>query len=315
MFELGFGTDFKGQSTKLSEIENTLKKIAEAGFSHVHWCHEWDGDYLYSKSEMQQIASWFEKYHLKAKSLHASKGSRIFSAMRKDYESRKDFTSNNEFNRQAGVELIQNRIDLAYTLKATEIVLHLYIPYLNFEENQNAEEIFIKQLYQSLDEIEVYAKNKNIRICFETMLDTPYDIQEKYFDLLFKRYPKEYLGMCLDTGHAYAILNEKMYDWIEKYIDHIFNVHINDNLGGPSVDIYGREALVWQCDLHWIPFEGRINWERVCQILAKSPYELPLVLELSCYEQDIDLFLKRSFEAGQTLTGMIEELRNGNTQI
>ena len=74
--ELAIATDFAGESTRLEDIEDVLKKISEAGFTHVHWCHEWEGDYIYSAYEMQQIKEWMDKYHLKAKALHATKGSR-----------------------------------------------------------------------------------------------------------------------------------------------------------------------------------------------------------------------------------------------
>ena len=72
--ELAIATDFHGESAGFEDVERLLKNIAEAGFSHIHWCHEWDGDYTYSKYEMEQIKEWMECCHLKAKSLHSSKG-------------------------------------------------------------------------------------------------------------------------------------------------------------------------------------------------------------------------------------------------
>jgi 3-deoxy-D-arabino-heptulosonate 7-phosphate (DAHP) synthase class II len=30
-------------------------KIAEAGFFHIHWGHQWDIDFIYSKDEIEQI--------------------------------------------------------------------------------------------------------------------------------------------------------------------------------------------------------------------------------------------------------------------
>ena len=45
-------------------MELKSKKIAEAGFSHIHWCFDWTGDYIYSKAEMYQIREWMEKYGL-----------------------------------------------------------------------------------------------------------------------------------------------------------------------------------------------------------------------------------------------------------
>lgn len=311
MMELGFATDFGGQSTKLSGIEEVLQKISEAGFTHIHWCHEWDGEYLYSVYEMLQIKEWFEKFGLKAKALHASKGSRISTVMHKEEESRKDYTSANEYNRLAGVELIQNRMDLAYLLGANEIVLHMYVPYMDFRENAEAEDAFYGQVFKSFDELRGYAAERGIRICLETMLEIPLEEQYRQFDRIFARYEREYIGLCWDTGHTHVVANERMYEFAERYRDRIFSVHINDNLGGPRADITGREALTWCCDMHWIPGEGAIDWERVAEILAASDYELPLVMELNCYEPDKELFLRQSYEAGAALTEKILGKRQG----
>ena len=74
--ELAISTDFSAEFTTIEETEECLRLISEAGFTHIHWCFEWDGDYQYAYSEMEQIKDWMEKYGLRAKSLHASKGSR-----------------------------------------------------------------------------------------------------------------------------------------------------------------------------------------------------------------------------------------------
>ena len=52
---LAMTTDFHGESRKSEEIRGALSRIAKAGFSHVHWCHECGGSYLYSIHEMLQI--------------------------------------------------------------------------------------------------------------------------------------------------------------------------------------------------------------------------------------------------------------------
>lgn len=309
MIELAIATDFGGQNTKLSEIKEILQKISKAGFSHVHWCHEWDGEYLYSVYEMEQIKQWLDEFNLKAKSLHASKGSKIQTTLRKDHDSRKDFTSLNEFNRNAGVELIKNRIDLAYILNANEIVLHMYVPYMDFIEKPGSEELFYIQAYKSLDELVEYASKRNICICLETLLETPMQLQYELFDQIFKRYNNKQIGLCLDTGHVHVVANEKIIEFALRYQDRLVNVHINDNLGGPKIDIFNKEALTWCCDLHWIPGDGTIDFEKIAKVIAKSPYELPLVLELNCYEENIDLFLERSYEAGIKLTKKILEKR------
>ncbi|MBN1257903.1 MAG: sugar phosphate isomerase/epimerase, partial [Planctomycetes bacterium] len=54
--------------------ESDLKLIAEAGFSHVHWCHHWDTDFLYADSEIAQIKEWLDEFGLQVLDIHASAG-------------------------------------------------------------------------------------------------------------------------------------------------------------------------------------------------------------------------------------------------
>lgn len=305
MTEIGISSDFAGQSVKTDEIRSTLKQIREAGFTHVHWCHEWDGEYIYSVYEMQQLQEWFQEFGLRAKSLHASKGSRLKTAIRKEYNNRKDYTSFNEYNRLAGVELVQNRLDLAYLLGAKEIVLHMYVPYMTFQEEPGTEGIFYRQAFRSFDELMPYAKERGIRICLESMPEAPAEEQYRQFDRMFERYDRDYMGICLDTGHAHIILNQDVTAFAKRYQDRIFSVHINDNLGGPRVPIFNREELTWCGDMHLIPGEGGIDWNAMTDVLADSSYELPLVLELSCYDKDVMGFLKKSYAAGIHLTEQI----------
>ena len=63
--ELGISTDFANEPWELEEIKNKLREIAEAGFTHIHWCFDWDGDYLYARSEMEQIRSWMDEIERK----------------------------------------------------------------------------------------------------------------------------------------------------------------------------------------------------------------------------------------------------------
>ena len=58
-------TDYRGESRNSVDIKNALTRIAQAGFSHVHWCHEYTGSYLYSVHEMLQIKEWCDEQGLK----------------------------------------------------------------------------------------------------------------------------------------------------------------------------------------------------------------------------------------------------------
>ena len=72
-----------------------LRRIADAGFTHIHWCHHWNTDFVYSRPEIEQIGRWLDEYGLKLLDLHASVGPE------------KNWYSTNEWERQAGVELVQ----------------------------------------------------------------------------------------------------------------------------------------------------------------------------------------------------------------
>ena len=50
----------------------SLRLRAEAGFTHVHWCHQWRSDFLYADSEIEQIGRWLGEYGLKLNDVNAS---------------------------------------------------------------------------------------------------------------------------------------------------------------------------------------------------------------------------------------------------
>lgn len=89
--------------------EPYLKRIAGAGFSHVHWCHHWHSDFIYSDHEIDQIARWMGEYGVKLNDLHASAGIEKFWISAREYE------------RLAGVELVKNRIHMAARLSSDVI--------------------------------------------------------------------------------------------------------------------------------------------------------------------------------------------------
>ena len=95
--------------------EPYLKKISEAGFSNIHWCHEWNTDHIYSKDEIKDIKKNLEKYDLKVTDLHTSDGEKV-----NNY-----WLSTDKDEQLKGEKLIQNRIDMAAQLGCGVVVLHI----------------------------------------------------------------------------------------------------------------------------------------------------------------------------------------------
>ena len=77
-----------------------LRLIGEAGFTHLHWCHQWNTDYLYSTYEIAQYKKWLQEYGLKLLGIHGSMGQE------------KMWFSFDEYQRKSGVLLVLNRIIL-----------------------------------------------------------------------------------------------------------------------------------------------------------------------------------------------------------
>ena len=52
MLYTSVNTDYNNDIQNWDEIEHQIKCLAETGFTHTSWMHNWDGEYLYSPSEM-----------------------------------------------------------------------------------------------------------------------------------------------------------------------------------------------------------------------------------------------------------------------
>ena len=284
---LALTSDFHGESRKARDIHNTLKRIAGAGFTHVHWCHEWTGLYLYSDHEMHQIREWYDEEGLLAKGIHATAGDKNSDI--------KDYGSQNNYNRLAGVDLIKNRVDLACILNAGDIVLHMKFPNDIYANEGEYRERYLKFVIRSLDELEPYCKTRHIRICLENLSGAPEGCC-RVFDTLFERYDKDFLGLCLDTGHALIHCKTNCLEYAERYNDRLFMIHLHDNHG--------------ESDEHLIPFDGNFNWEGFARVLARSPCGFPLLIESqNKTEMDDTLWLEKTFNAGSRFLKMVSQYR------
>jgi sugar phosphate isomerase/epimerase len=301
---LALTTDFNGESRNTAKIKQTLEKIARTGFTHIHWCHEWSGDYLYSVYEMFQIRDWCRELGLKVKGIHATQGvgrepfnpdnpADIFS------DDTKHYASINEYNRLAGVELVKNRVDLARILEAGAIVLHFTQPFQVFEVNGEYRDLLYRQAMKSFDELEYYCKTRGIVLCLENGGSTPQNYSLYQFDTLFKRYDRDFMGLCFDTGHGNMMCKANCLEYAERYRDRLFMIHIHDSHG--------------ETGDHILPFDGTFNWEGFARVLASSPYEFPVVMEPSyksykdeCDEQD---WLDKAFSAGCRFSEMVMKYR------
>ena len=67
-------TDYNSDLHSWVDIERQIRNLAECGFTHTQWMQNWQGEYMYSPSEMFQARDILRDYNIKAHSIHASEG-------------------------------------------------------------------------------------------------------------------------------------------------------------------------------------------------------------------------------------------------
>ena len=148
-----------------------LRRIAEGGFTHVHWCHQWNTDFLYSRWEVDRIAGWLAEYGLKLLDLHGSVGPE------------KNWASPREYERLAGVELAANRVKMAARLGGEVVIMHPpgapgCAPFL-----------------RSLAELEGVCRGCGVRIALE---NGDFGVIRE----ALSKFAPGFLGLCYDCGHG-----------------------------------------------------------------------------------------------------------------
>lgn len=250
--DIAVATDFV-RST--GSPEPYLKLISEAGFTHLHWCHQWCTDFLYSKHEIAQSSEWLKTYGLKLLDIHGSDGKE------------KCWYATEEYRRKAGVELVINRIQMLCELQGSGTIM-MHIPWFR-TSTTHEQRPFITASYdalkRSLDELMPVLEKNNVCIAVE---NTACDTFETIADLM-NTYPEKYLGITYDSGHGnigdFHTFEQPRpgegLDHLAQWNHRLQALHLHDNDG--------------ERDLHQPPFMGSLDWDRLAKIIAGSSYFTP----------------------------------------
>ncbi|MDO5746056.1 MAG: sugar phosphate isomerase/epimerase family protein [Actinomycetaceae bacterium] len=308
-------TDYGGETTSIEKLRESLKAVADAGFSHIHWCNEWDSEYIYSNAEMLQIKSWLDAFGLQVEGIHASEGVHRPEIagkfhLRNRYQNRKDYTSFDEFNRQAGVELILNRLQMANVFETDTIVLHMQLPYAEFT-SQDFREKYYHAVKSSLHELEMNKERGHVKICIENMIGTPNDEQFKQFDFLFAEFSSDFLGFCYDIGHEHITTdpNSEPFPFLSRYGNRLFAVHFSDNLGLLHDQCWNDDPEMTKCDLHLLPYKGTIDYQAALAKFSSSAFSGAVTLEVSQRNRNRAEFLSEALTSAKTISQTIRKFR------
>ena len=251
-----------------------LRRIAETGFTHVHWCHHWNTDFLYARCEVDQVARWLSEYGLRLLNVHGSNGRE------------KCWYAPEAYRREAGIELVRNRLEMAARLGGDVVIMHAV---LDPSEDVSS---FWDALFRSLDALQPEARSLGVRIAVENLNDPGHwDIVVRILDA----YPPDYVGLCYDSGHGNK--KDDGLSHLERLQDRLIAVHLHDNNG--------------LADQHLIPFTGTLDWDRLAGVLARSAYSAPVNIETMMHQTgltDEGDFLVRTYVAAVRLDGLIGRL-------
>ena len=240
-----------------------LRLIAEAGFTHIHWCQNFADDYIYSDSEIAAVKGWLKEYGLRLLDVHASHGVQKFC------------WSEEEYVRKAGVDLVANRIKLFRELEGEGcVIIH---PHMRLREgpddklradwNRRADRLF-PQMCKSIEELEPMLRRENVRLTFENAGGDTYETH----DALMARFSPDIVGITYDCGHGNhcnGVSNLKQLDDIAARTERLYALHLNDN----------NEYA----DQHQPPFYGTVDWQKLLRIIRKAPHVAakPLQFEIT----------------------------------
>lgn len=146
----------------------------------------------------------------------------------------------------------------------------------------------------------IEAERQGIKLAFENIRII------RHLSLILEYFKSENVGFCYDTGHEKCYTPG--YRFMPLFGDRTFCSHIHDNLGlGENKEIDYRD------DLHRIPFDGIIDFGRICKEMKESGYKGNITLEVNnrepyCYYKDLtaEEFYKKAFAAAQKLREMVD---------
>ena len=122
--------------------------------------------------------------------------------------------------------------------------------------------------FSVFDRIVDYAGIKGVSIAFENLEG------EEYLEALMNRYRDcSFVGYCWDSGHDHCYPHKL--NFLDKFGNRLIMTHINDNLGLRDTD--GTPSA--KDDLHFLPFDGNIDWRNNLNRLKKLPKQRILNFE------------------------------------
>ncbi len=178
------------------------------------------------------------------------------------------------------IQILKKNIDHCAKFSIPILVVHVQVK----DGVENHMHLGIRRLC----DVVAYAKENDVRIAFENI-----NAPELLFGVM-NHFADDHVGFCYDCGHE--ICHTPQTEFLPILGERLFCVHLHDNDGAG--------------DLHQLPFDGQLDFERICRQLRGCGYEGNITLELS-YTSDYraimepDIFIQEAFERANRIKTML----------
>ncbi len=239
-------------------FEKTLEIIKSAGFD----CADVTMSFLYKPDHYFNGDDWQDKA-VRAKK-KADQLGLTFNQAHAPFPS--TFENGEDYNEERKRYLMRS-FYICRLLGIPKIVVH---PIFDIRMTESQIVRLNLEMYNSLEPV---AKETGVRICIENIwrMDR---ITKKIIPLVsfldedlikgIEALDKDVFCFCVDVGHT-LLVGENIYETITGAGKHVKALHVHDNLG--------------TSDSHFIPFEGKIDWEGFIKALTEIDYDGEITFE------------------------------------
>lgn len=260
------------------ELCESLRTLREHGFTHIHFSQGWRAA---EPLPAEEVVLWQEALaaaDVRVLDVHGChpKGVNLWE---EDPEAR-----------EKAIRLCADRLRLTKELGGDAMVYHV-------PAHCEPTPAVIERFLDALARLEETARELGVKIALENHYLAEND--RIALSAAYERFDADYLGFTFDTGHAIRSGNT---EWlIANAFDRLTILHLHDNEPGH--------------DRHWLPWAegGHVDWRRVAEAIAESPYRKPLQFEIQWKKEeypDHGLFLREAYRRAVKLDAAVAELRS-----
>lgn len=187
-----------------------------------------------------------------------------------------------ESERSESVCQCEIAVEAASELGSPTVVIHLLQPY--DIPSGEVRDRMIDQGRRSVAALAAYCEDRGVKLALENGQRADYDEVVAAF---LAEFAMPHVGFCYDSGHEYV--QGTCFQMLERFGDRLLTFHLHDNTGA---------------DIHVLPYEGTIPWERFGNTLQEIPYHGNLLLEVDIkhsHYKNPDEFLAQAKARAETL--------------